>query len=276
MSDAPAWIHHALTPLPEDSADLRWAVETAASLWSRGDRHECVRWLQHAAQRAHAEGRQQRTADLTRAASELDLISRQHAEPEPSASMKRTTPYRIAPDDITRLVAPDSQLLDQCESSTQKPQHFDTDPDYRGPPASLPASAAIENARQDRPRPPPSVADAEATMAAVQAPRKPVNRTMLMPSFTDAQEEPTDPTAAPAESPPIAAPAPASVERAEQTRAYGSPEPGPLEPMRAVRVAVEPGSGSRLALLLLSEGEPAPEGTQEALLLPIGPARGSS
>ena len=48
-----------------------------------------------------------------------------------------------------------------------------------------------------------------------------------------------------------------------------SPRP-PLEPMRAVRVAVRLGSGNELSVRLLEDGEVAPDDTQEALLLAVG------
>jgi hypothetical protein len=292
MRDAPAWIQHALIPLPEDSADLRRALETAAAMWSRGDRVESARWLHHAAHTAHGEGRQQRTTDLAKAASELDRLAREHAEPIASASMRKTTPYQIAPDDITRLVAPDAALLQQAEPS-ERPHHMDTDPDFHGPPASLPASAAARSARADRPRPPVSSADAEATLAAVRAPPKPIEQTIVMPMFSDPADD-TAPQHAPP-SPRLESLASESTAAIEPTRTYGSPEPAsssskqassapgtlespraPLEPMRAVRVAIEPGSGSRLTLLQLSDGEAAPPGTQEALLVALGQARGST
>jgi hypothetical protein len=45
--------------------------------------------------------------------------------------------------------------------------------------------------------------------------------------------------------------------------------PDPLEPMRAVRVAVRLGQGKELSVRLLDDGEVAPEGSQEALLLAL-------
>jgi hypothetical protein len=49
----------------------------------------------------------------------------------------------------------------------------------------------------------------------------------------------------------------------------GSPQTT-LEPMRALRVAIASGQGRQIVLRLLDEGEAAPAGAQEALLIALG------
>jgi hypothetical protein len=314
MSTTPLWIRETLTPAPTDSADLRWAVETAAAMWARGDHAQGMRWLHHAVQTAHADGLVQRAQDLGRAAAELDRIAREHppqeAVPEhvprvgpeevhpasASMSMKKTTPYKIAPDDITRLVAPDAKLLAQCEPDAPSRPPMDTDPEVTAP-LGTPPSPSVESTLRDRPRPPPPSTDDESTLAAARSRRAP-ERTIVMEAFPDApvSTPPSVGITPGGSSPPsgvsfrIGAPEPPPP--LEPTRDYVSPslpETGapssprqissvpitmesphaPLEALRALRVAIEPGRGTRLSVVVLGDGEAAPEGTQEALLVPL-------
>lgn len=46
-----------------------------------------------------------------------------------------------------------------------------------------------------------------------------------------------------------------------------------LAPLRALRVAVRPGSGSQLEVVRLADDQALPPGMQEALLVPLAPKR---
>jgi hypothetical protein len=264
------WLDAVLEPRPEDSADVRWALETAVALWARGDKPQALRWLQHASQAATADGRQDRASMLDRAASELDTrplppksTSRpsfpEHTldETEPMERSRSTTsarrrnlpttaPYQVALDDVTRLVAPDPSLLEACE-----PEEPLTN---REPPKSQKATVAMP-AMDFLPQPAPSLpGDAlDATLTRVRPPtqvRDPAEHTVVMEAIPEAliHTGSTEPNT------------------------LGSPTRA-LEPMRALRVVVSGGSGKELIVQLLDDGEVAPPGAQEALLIALSPTR---
>ena len=273
MSDRADRLHAALEPQHEDSSDLRWALETAIAMWLRGDRDQALRWTHSAVQTATAEGRHDRAYALGRVLGDLETqpltgnaassslpavlaappVS-EHTAPmveaprtAPAArsgkSMMQTAPYKIPPDEVTHLLEPDSGLLAACQAS-------------EGAPATAPIESAPTPARvvPERPRPPAVHADGlDATLTNVRpAPpsvsRDPVERTMVM----DAND-----LMAPSQPHPSGPPTTLGSHQAV------------LEPMRALRVSVEGGSGRAIVLRLLDAEEPLPEGAQEAVLVPL-------
>ncbi|HTM45780.1 MAG TPA: hypothetical protein VL137_12550 [Polyangiaceae bacterium] len=54
-----------------DSDDVRWALETANTLWSQGDQRGAIRWLSRAAETAAHEENDRRSLHLARAAADL-------------------------------------------------------------------------------------------------------------------------------------------------------------------------------------------------------------
>src|SRR5207247_1149549 len=56
---------------PTDSDDVRSALETATTMWMRGDASEALRWLRRAAERAAEEGLDLRAIELAKGAAEL-------------------------------------------------------------------------------------------------------------------------------------------------------------------------------------------------------------
>lgn len=54
-----------------DSDDVRWALETANTLWGQGDQRSAVRWLSRAAETAATEENDKRSLLLARAAADL-------------------------------------------------------------------------------------------------------------------------------------------------------------------------------------------------------------
>jgi hypothetical protein len=264
-----------LEPQPEDSADVRWALETAIALWARGETAQAVSWMQHAAQAATADGRQERAGSLQRAAEALESrpahppslatapasASLEETKPMTHEStttqrrnnMTRTAPYQVAPDDITRLVAPDAALLEACESDPQT---------HREPPKSQHQTVAIpmmDFAPQPQPGPPSVSAESlDATLTRVRPPtlnRDRSDSTIVMESIDSAQMH-------------------SLMTGNTMPNTLGSPTML-LEPMRAVRVAVVGGGGRELVVRLLDEGEALPVGAQDALLVALGSKRTS-
>ncbi len=301
-----------MKPTEEDSADVRWAVETAMALWHRGDREQSVAWMHHAVQAATADGRHARADELDRAAQELESRPAprpaSHPPPSPGAPSMlgvsptarspggpegtpskqhraRTAPYRVAPDDITHLEAPDSALLEAAAQSS------DTGPTE--PINEAPAPPPV--AKPERPRPPVSSDPIETTVVNAGVRRR-VESTMVMDMGAMMREAensgsplPTVPDPPPsqdtdhgssagvpseASSPPsvitsAASSIPRVLARPASTPDTLSSPHGALEPMHAVRVAVTRGSGKELTVRLLDPGENAPEGAQEAVLLAL-------
>ncbi len=277
------WLDSVLEPTTEDSADVRWALETAVALWARGDKPQAVRWMQHAAQAATADGRQDRAGMLDRAAVELEArqaparsmavpsvtqpdgehtepiherrtpVSMTNRSPRTTGTRRRnlppTAPYKVAPEDVTRLVAPDSSLLEACEA--EEPMTHREPPKSRQPTVSVPLAEMKELS-------PPSIPidSLDATLTRVRPAVQDsdgVEHTVVMDS-----EEP--------------APERISSTGSHAPSTLGSPTTA-LESMRALRVVVAGGSGKELVVRLLDEGEPVPDGAQEALLIALGPAR---
>jgi hypothetical protein len=86
------------TPGPEDSDDVELALETAAALWSKGDRSEALRWLRRGAEAAEQAGNDQRALELARRAAELDASpSPAGEEPVPEAEAEVETEPEVEP-----------------------------------------------------------------------------------------------------------------------------------------------------------------------------------
>jgi hypothetical protein len=60
-------------PAPEaaDARDIRWALETAQSLWNQGDRREALQWVRRAAEAAAESGADDRALMLAKMGAEL-------------------------------------------------------------------------------------------------------------------------------------------------------------------------------------------------------------
>jgi hypothetical protein len=366
--DEAQWVASVIAPAAEDSADVRWACETAAAMWSRGERQQALQWVHHAVQAATSAGKHERADQLDRAAQELEHLPLPRrpgpsAESDPASTtaptaqdlplpqkpkLARTAPYKLAPDDITQFEQPSLGLLEACEPSTVGATHSGVGP------ASIPGAQPVSatnagvgpersgagegppKGKPSRPLPPAPTQDPyEATV--VNAGIKPKQeRTVLLdmrgfsPGATEPEQAPAVTVAAPETAPvpvpleeipkrrssfdptpasllgaPLATTRPATdFERTVERRApvlpdelptekttsdrpasvsgmvasssgassapgtLGSPN-SPLESMRARRVAVSSGNGKELSVRLLDEGEDAPDGTQEAILLPL-------
>ncbi len=305
MSATPGWVKRAMLPHAADSADVRWAVETAHAMWLRGDRDQALSWMHHAVQAATSDGQHERADELDRAGQELERLPAPAAkEPSipadmaptdrrPPGAMKigKTAPYRVALDDITHLGGPNSDLLAACEPEGEASK---TSPDAMQE-ATLPAEAPDLTTlprKRSRPLPPAPSADVEATVVGAGM-RRPQDKTVVMhavdpqgnaglsearagapapdPSAPPPPAQVKAPESAPASSLPKVLTSPPGESTAPMTGApstLGSPN-APLEPLRAVRVAVSAGTGKQLSVRLLDDGEALPQGAQEAFLLAV-------
>jgi hypothetical protein len=235
----PQWLSDVIAPLPADSSDLRWAVETVAAMWSRGDRKKTLLWLRQAVETARGDGQDDRAAALALAVAEFErlpppssqsqsssnVLAQAPASPEPSSNAERpqmkrsvppTAPYRLSLDAATHVGAPDDAMLDALRQK-------DTDPDQ--PPVS--GDEREPAAPSNRPGPLESTVVMDSDVGAV-----PARAQSDAPSTLET---------------PIIA----------------------LEPMRARRVAVRQGSGRELVVMLLDDDEAPPSGAQEAMLVAL-------
>lgn len=245
---------------PEDPSDVALAVQTAGALWRQGDSREALKWLRRAAESAETEGDDMRALTLARAAAELkDRLPHLTSVPPPPTSAAPAP----AP---TRVSAPPSV----APSPSAAPAS--TAPRSQIPPApalvsSLTTDLGLGPEKLEAWSPPSSRAPAEAAAPAAAA--------AAAPAATPA------PVAAPAASaappPPAlvreAAAAPVAMAAADEPAASVSPSvrASSAEGRVALRVSVEvlsKGSGS-LLVRVLGEGEKAPSGAREALLVPL-------
>jgi hypothetical protein len=129
-----------------DSDDVRWALETANTLWGQGDQRSALRWLSRAAETAATEDNDRRSLLLARAAADLrgrlnlasSLTPSPLKEPPPAertltgltldetpAQSQAVAPSSVVSQPATRPAAP--------AESTKRPS---TTPSNDGPPDS--------------------------------------------------------------------------------------------------------------------------------------------
>lgn len=273
MSGDREFLETTVEPQPDDSADVRWALETAVAMWIRGSRDQTLKWLHTAMQSATNDGRHDRAYALGRVLTDLEhrqLPVRRTNQPpavapspasttqplvdlaklagasssvsRPKKSLLQTKPYRVTPDELTSHFTPDSSLLEACQQSATDAGTEPLAPEAEPPTEFMPRPIT-------RPRPPPIIHDGlEATLTNVRPSEKQQSeRTVVM----SAEE--------------LMAPSAKSV---GPPTTVGSHQTN-LEPMRALRVCVVRGQGRELVLRLLDEGEAPQEGAQEALIIPL-------
>jgi hypothetical protein len=62
---------HLPAPEPADARDIRWALETAQSMWDQGERREALQWVRRAAEAAAESGADDRALMLAKMGAEL-------------------------------------------------------------------------------------------------------------------------------------------------------------------------------------------------------------
>lgn len=80
---------------PSDTEDVAWGLQTASSLWKRGERGDAVAWLRRAAQAASDATDDDRALELARAAAELADIVGAEGMMMPGASAAPAAPESI-------------------------------------------------------------------------------------------------------------------------------------------------------------------------------------
>src|SRR5687768_1192121 len=84
-----------------DSDDIRWALETASAMWTKGDYPEALRWLRRAAETASEEGHDVRAVELAKAAADLRARFGSRSEPPPAVQVA-PPPLPVPATPITR------------------------------------------------------------------------------------------------------------------------------------------------------------------------------
>lgn len=109
----------------EDAADVALALETARSLWAKGQGLESVRWIQRAAQGAESAGNDLRAVSLARAAA--DLRAEVSVASEPPGAMNEGValmPY----DDFSEQTIVDSPVTAMTRQALQSGVHISDAP----------------------------------------------------------------------------------------------------------------------------------------------------
>jgi hypothetical protein len=107
---------------PTDAQDVRWALETAQSLWNQGERREALQWVRRAAEAAAESGADDRALSLAKMGAELrgvldiprTLPPPKPAEitpsPEPRASALPERADRIEPELVVTVMSSDGKI----------------------------------------------------------------------------------------------------------------------------------------------------------------------
>jgi hypothetical protein len=225
-------------PEPGDPEDVAWTLQTAGTMWARGDFQEAVRWLRRAAEAAGDSGNDSRAVALARAAADLRAtLDVPPSVPPPPVARQRPIPPAPSPlspaDQTSRMLAPPVSRPDNPPIQPAEDMAVN-DGDYTIP-EGLP--------RMDPPRMPPP----------------PPVRGHHPPSPRPPSVRP------PSASPPSARP--------PSMRPSAAPNVIGVRQRQALHVAVEPSPDGKNMLIahVLLEGEPVPAGMHEALLTALEP-----
>jgi hypothetical protein len=218
-------------PQEADSDEVRWALETARSLWAN-DAREALRWLRRAAETASDAGDDMRSVQLARAAADLRSVANIQASLPPPA-----TPAQVG-----------------APQAGPQPGEVSALPEFGAPPVPYEAAAHVTPSPYEGP-PPDAVAPIAVSPAAVamlsgqSAGATPV----WAPESTPAQAEPvaaTDARFSAAATVPMAAVNPQAILAAAQAAAAGpvaappAVKPPPLPPDFGAPPPAPPTSGA--------------------------------
>ncbi|MDB4940605.1 MAG: putative type pilus assembly FimV-related transrane protein [Labilithrix sp.] len=155
-----------------DAEDVAWGLQTADTLWKRGERIDAVVWLRRAAQSAGEASDDDRALELARSAAELsDWMASGGSEAPPPVA--RSGPPTFIPDGERNPRNSIDVELDEPASARSAP--LITQPPVTAPPAATAPPPAL------RPMPPQSRPPSQPTMQTAQ------------PSFEDAPADSADP-----------------------------------------------------------------------------------
>jgi hypothetical protein len=102
-----------------DAQDVRWALETAQSLWNQGERREALQWVRRAAEAAAESGADDRALTLAKMGAELRGVldiprtlppPRPAEAPPPVEVPARVEPERPEPELVVTVVSADGKI----------------------------------------------------------------------------------------------------------------------------------------------------------------------
>ena len=97
------------TAEPTDAQDVRWALETAQSLWNQGERREALQWVRRAAEAAAESGADDRALLLAKMGAELRGVLDIPRTLPPPRPAEASTPDR--PDHAERSDREEAELV---------------------------------------------------------------------------------------------------------------------------------------------------------------------
>ncbi len=243
-------------PSPEatDPEDVVWALQTAGTMYARGDVREAVRWLRRGAEAAGESGNDLRALALARRAADLAATHQVQPSvppPPPASDADQTSRMAAAPP----VSNPDNPALVPAD-------------DAEGGESDLTIPEGLSAVHRSSPHAAPSPRRSSPSAAPP------------LPSRSSPSAAPPPPSrrSAPAPSQPVASrppPAPSQPAASAPKRSVPSAAPAGMQvrSRHAWRVAVEPaqdGSGS-LSVRPLAEDEAVPDGMHEAMLTAVEP-----
>ncbi len=157
-------------PAPGDSVDMRWALSTADSLWSKGDRVDAIRWVQRAAQAASDAELDGRALELAKVAAELSSVMSESQRPPPNAPLP-SIPAPVPAIPVTRSAPPEfTPIAPAVARRSVSPAALrPSNPPISNPPAANPISE-IPPTRIPSGGPPRDLRGSEERVTAVHAP----------------------------------------------------------------------------------------------------------
>lgn len=98
---------------PTDSSDVRWALETARTLWGQGERREALQWVRRAAEAAAEGGEDDRALQLAKMGAELRAtLEIPRTLPPPATRVPEVKIPRDTPNDelVVTVVSTDGSI----------------------------------------------------------------------------------------------------------------------------------------------------------------------
>jgi hypothetical protein len=269
-------------PNPSDSEDVTTALETAAIFAAKGDVTETAHWLSRAAESASLHGDTLRAAVLARAVASLPQLESDESSPDTTAEARERRLPTPPPRRVSVRPPPPSERARAQSADDSQPMLLVRPPTpvpAKVAPASVvpkstPAPAPV--ARKSTPAPasmtpkptpaPAPVAHKSTPASAVaRASTRPLSAAALAPNVPHHEESAVRESAATtATSKPSDRPSVSPALRHETHR------PFPLHGARA-SIAASQGSTRFYVLKVLDEGEPVPQGEQEAYIVLVDP-----
>jgi hypothetical protein len=269
-----------------DSDDIRWALETASAMWTKGDYPEALRWLRRAAETASEEGHDVRAVELAKAAADLRARFGSASEvppavqvspppvPVPAARREPSSPSsaEFASRPTLEQPVPVSELFSSTNESSSD-EVFERAAEALMKSGPLASAQTSVQTTSEPPRAATADPDAAARITDVSARHSapaPRDRPSIkppppLPARRSTPQGFLSPVAQPARVPsraPVASPA---------TEGAGR-EPRYVQ-HQAIRVAITPDPQRKGVLMarILASGETAPAGSKEALFVALEP-----